>query len=486
MENYNITVANIFGIITILFMSWKFSRNDKMKNWKHIGIVTVLLSIFILFISTVSSGHKLHNLISFIGIFAILAIAWLFSNSKDNLNWKAIGWGIGVQLLFAFFIFMVPQGASFFLKINNLAVEILSAASRGTQFLFGALATPPGSDGSLGFILATQALPSIIFFSALVSILYFFKVLPYIIKKFSHFFSKIMKISGAESLSVSSNIFVGVESIITVKPYINKMTISELTTILTAGMATVASNVLALYVFTLKDVFPTIAGHLISASFLSAPAAIVISKIMVPENENPETLGQKAEIHYEQNDNLLDAIISGANNGLKVIAGIAALLVAMLGIVALLDMGLGYFSGMLNNVFSTDFNWSLKNILGYIFYLFTLIIGVPKEDAGLISQIIGERLVLTEVTSYIDLASSIKNSAIVYPRSAVIASYALCGFAHIASMAIFIGGFSALAPDRSKDLSKVAVRALVAATLTTLLTASVAGTFFMNNTLLFK
>lgn len=429
---------------------------------------------------------ELYNLVSFTGIFAILGFAWALSKDKKNMNWKAIGWGVGVQLLFALFIFVIPQGAALFLKINDFAVAILSAASRGTEFLFGALATPPGSEGSLGFILATQALPSIIFFSALVSLLYYTGILPFIIKKFAHLFSRIMKISGAESLSVSSNIFVGVESIITVKPYLGKMTLSELTTLLTAGMATVASNVLALYVFTLKDVFPSIAGHLISASFLSAPAAIVISKIMMPENDSPETLGQKIDIHYEKSENVLDAIITGANNGLKVIAGIAAMLIAILGLVALLDMLIAFMGELYGSISGAEVEWSLKNILGSLFYLFTLAIGVPMEDAGLISQIIGERLVLTEVASYIDLATALKNNQIIHPRSAVIAAYALCGFAHVASMAIFIGGVSALSPERSKDLSKVAIRALIAATLASLMTAAVAGTFFMNNILLFK
>lgn len=429
---------------------------------------------------------ELYNFISFLGIFFILGVAWLFSPDKKNLNWKAIGWGIGLQLIFAFFIFVVPQGSSFFLKINDFAIVVLSAASRGADFLFGPLAIPPGKEGSLGFVLATQGLPSIIFFSALVSILYFTGVFPFIIKKFSTFFSKVMKISGAESLSVSSNIFVGVESIITIKPYLNRMTSSELTTILTAGMATVASNVLALYVFTLKDVFPTIAGHLISASFLSAPAAIVISKIMLPENGSPETMGKKVEIHYEKDENILDAIISGANNGLKVIVGVAAMLIAILGIVALFDMSLGFLGSIYNNLLGTELEWSLKNLLGTIFYIFTLAIGVHFEDAQLISKIIGERLVLTEVVSYQDLAKAIANNKILHPRSAVITAYALCGFAHVASMAIFIGGVSALAPTRSKDLSKVAVRALIAATLASLLTGAVAGTFYMKDILLFK
>lgn len=429
---------------------------------------------------------ELYNLVSFVGIFVLLILAWSISSDKKNMNWKVIVWGISLQLAFAFLIFILPQGATLFLKINDLAVAILSASFRGTSFLFGPLATPPGTEGSLGFILATQALPAIIFFSALVSLLYYLRILPFIIKKFANFFSKKMKISGAESLAVSSNIFVGVESVITVKPYLNAMTLSELTTILTAGMATVASNVLALYVFTLQDVFPSIAGHLISASFLSAPAAIVISKIMMPENQSPETLGKKTDFHYEKNENLLDAIITGANNGLKVIAGIGALLIAILGIVALFDMGISFLGNTINSIFNLELEWNLKTLLGYLFYPLTLIIGIPIEDASEVSRIIGERLVLTEVTSYMDLSKAIKAGTLVHPRSAVITAYALCGFAHVASLAIFIGGVSALAPKRTKDLSKVAIRSLVAATLASLLTAAVAGTFFMNNILLFK
>ncbi len=262
------------------------------------------------------------------------------------------------------------------------------------------------------------------------------------------------------------------------------MTRSELCTVLTAGMATVSSNVLALYVFTLVAEFPTIAGHLISASFLSAPAALVMSKILYPETQTPKTLGESIKVHYEKESNLFEAIINGAQSGVKVIVGIVALLIAVLGLVALTDLILGGVGAKINTVLSISVDWSLKGLLGYIFYPFTLIIGVPPADAGIIARIIGERIVVTEVTSYQDLAVALDSGALRYTRSAVIATYALCGFAHVASMAIFVGGVSALAPKRTATLSKIAVRALVAATFACLLTACVAGTFYTKGSIL--
>ncbi|MCP4722846.1 MAG: nucleoside transporter, partial [Desulfobacteraceae bacterium] len=361
---------------------------------------------------------------------------------------------------------------------------VLGTASEGAKFVFGSLALPPGVQGSFGFILAFQAFPTIIFFSALVSVLYYYRVLPFIIRQFARLFTRVMRISGAESLCVASNIFVGVESAFTIRPYIDKMTRSELCTILTAGMATVASNVLAFYVFTLQAQFPSIAGHLISASFLSAPAALVMSKLIFPETGTPQTLGRVVDIHYEKDAALFEAIINGATSGLKVIFSIVALLIAVMGLVALVDLILGSAGGMVNQWIGTSMDWSLKHILGYVFYPFALIIGVPPVDAGIISQIIGERIILTEVVSYQDLALALSQNSLTHPRSAVVAAYALCGFAHVASMAIFVGGITALAPKRTSAISGVAVKALIAATFACLMTACVAGTFYTNTSLL--
>jgi len=392
-------------------------------------------------------------------------VAWLLSAEKRNMNWRGIVWGVGLQLLIGLFIFVVPAGAQVFRVVNDVVIKILDSASAGAQFVFGRLAIPPGQESetgekSLGPILAFQAFPTIIFFSALIAILYYLKIMPLIIRAFAYVFTKLMRISGAESLVAASNIFVGIESSLTVRPYLDGMTRSELCTILTACMATVASNVLALYVLSLEPQFPKIAGHLVSASLLSAPAALVMSKIILPESDTPKTLGMHVQPFYERENSLFEAIINGANAGVKMIVGIVALLIAVLGLVALLDLILAAIGVNVNPLLGLEGQWSLKAILG-------------------ISRIIGERVIVTEVTAYGDLAAALERNLLQHPqRSAVVTTYALCGFAHFASVAIFVGGISALARDRTRDIAAVALRALLAATLACLLTACVAGTFF--------
>jgi CNT family concentrative nucleoside transporter len=430
-----------------------------------------------------------YNLVSFSGIFIFMALAWLLSAQRRNVNWRLIGWGVALQLLLALFIFVVPAGTTVFLAVNDAVVKVIESAGAGARFVFGRLALGPGQTGdngeeSLGFILAFQGFPTIIFFSALIGILYYVRLMPLLIKAFAWVFTRLMRISGAESLVAASNIFVGVESMLTAKPYLPRMTRSETCTILTAGMATVASNVLALYVFSLRDQFPTIAGHLISASLLSAPAALVMSKLLLPESESPETLGMVVEPHYARDANLFEAIINGANAGVRMIVGIAALLIAVLGLVALLDLFLGGLGNLVNARFGWEGQWSLQALFGYAFYPVGLALGVPPEDAGHVARIVGERTIVTEVAAYNDLALAMKEGLLVHPRSAVITTYALCGFAHIASMAIFVGSLCALAPQRTRDIGPIAVRALIAATLACLMTGCVAGTFFTNESIL--
>ncbi len=431
----------------------------------------------------------MYNLISFAGIFILMAFAWLISTNRKVINWRVIFWGTLLQLVFALFIFVIPAGSKVFLFVNDAVVKLLDSATAGTKFVFGRLALPPGTkneigEESLGFILAFQALPTIIFFASLMGLLYYSGVMPFLIRTFSRMFTRLMRISGAESLSVSSNIFVGVEANMTVLPYLGKMTKSEFCTILAAGMSTTASSVLALYVFILQKQFPAIAGHLVSASILSAIAAIVLSKIIMPETEKPETLGVETLPYYKKESSIMEAIINNANEGVKMVVGIVALLLAFLGLVALSDFLLSGAGMRLNNILGIQMDWSLKGILGYLFYPFALIIGVPAPDAFEISKLIGERAVLTEVKAYQDLAALLSANALKNPRSAVLAAYALCGFAHIASLAIFVGGTAALVPHRTKDLSSIGFRALIAATLACLMTAAVAGTFFSSGSIL--
>ncbi|MHB9030882.1 MAG: NupC/NupG family nucleoside CNT transporter [Candidatus Latescibacterota bacterium] len=432
----------------------------------------------------------IYNLVSLFGVFAFPAIAWLISENRGVMNFRVILWGIALQLSFAFLIFVFPPGAAVFLWINDVVIAIMGTAAAGAQFVFGRLALSPGAispsgEESLGFFLAFQGLPTIIFFSALMSILYFFGIMPRLIRAFASVFTRLMRISGAESLCTSSNIFVGIESTLTIRPHLSKMTRSELALVLTAGMATVASNILAVYVFSLQSVFPTIAAHLISASFLSAPAAIIMAKIIVPETEIPETLGQNINPAYDREPNLLMAIINGANAGVKLIVGIVALLIAVLGLVALADLFLTGLGGHINAFLSIGFDWSLQSLFGYAFYPLTLLTGIPLSDAGIISRIIGERIIVTELTAYQDLANLLRQNALSDLRSAVICAYALCGFAHVASLAIFIGGIAAIAPGTTHQLSRIGLRALAAATLACLMTASVAGVFYLRGSILF-
>ncbi len=418
-----------------------------------------------------------------------MGIGWLFSAHKRTVNWRLISGALALQACFALFIFKVPAGSRLFLGINSVVIRVLEAASAGSRFMFGRLALPPGTIGdagepSLGFFLAFQAFPTIIFFSALVSILYYTGVLPWLISRFAALFTRLFSISGAESLCAASNMFVGVESALTVRPYLRDMTRSELCTVLTCGMATVASNVLALYVFTLQAQFPTIAGHLISASIIAAPSALIMSKLVVPETGAPVTLGRVVAPCYQRENSIFEAVINGANTGVRVVVGIVALLLAVLGLVALVDLGITALGDCISGVSGLQFDWSLRGLAGTVFYPLTIIIGVPFEDAALISKIIAERLIVTEVTSYQHLAAAIASGAVANPRSIVIATYALCGFAHFASMAIFIGGVSALVPEKTGELSRVGFRALLAATLACLLTACIAGTFYASGSIL--
>jgi len=426
-----------------------------------------------------------YNLVSVFGIVILLGTAWLLSADRRCMNWRVIAWGIALQLLFALFVFRVPAGAAFFLAVNDAVVRLLEPAMAGARFVFGRLAIGPPDPESLGVFIAFQVFPTIIFFSALMAVLYHYRIMPLLIRGFSFVFTKLMRISGAESLCAASNIFVGVESALTVRPHLQTMTRSELCTILAAGMSTVASSVFGAYVLFLRPTFPNIAGHLISASILSAPAAVVMSKIILPENDTPATLGETIQPHYERASNIFEAVIHGANAGLKLVGGIMALLIAVLGLVALVDLVLGGLGGQINRLPGVELDWSLSGLLGYLFYPFTIILGVAPSDAGAVARVIGERTIATEFAAYQSLAALIAEpGALADPRSAVIAAYALCGFAHLASLGIFVGGVAALAPSRTGDIARVGSRALLAATLACLMTAAVAGTFLTESSIL--
>lgn len=416
----------------------------------------------------------IHHAVSLAGLVVFAGIAWLLSSNRRKIAWKTILWGVVLQLLIGFIIFRLPVSHRVLLWLNDAVLVLLNASKSGSVFLFGPLAASPGEQGSVGFILVFQVLPIVIFFAAFTAMLYHLRVLQVFVRLFAKLFHRTMKISGAESLSSAANIFVGVESALIVRPYLEKMTRSELLLILTTGMATVASSVLGVYVAFLTGVFPQIAGHLISASILAIPACVVVAKLLIPETETPETLAAvPPEDESIRSKTLVGSIIQGSMDGLKLAAGITALLIAILGIVALIDKLLGAASSWLGMSEPLSF----VRILGWVFYPFAFLLGIQTSDVPLAARLLGERVILTEVVSYNHLAQAISSGQIIAPRTVVILSYALCGFAHVAAMAIFVGGTAALAPSRRDDLASLGLRALLAATLATLMTGCIAGIF---------
>jgi len=423
-----------------------------------------------------------HNLVSLLGVFLLMGVAWALSTDRRRVNIRCVGVGLALQLAVGLLVFATPGSAKLFLRLNDAVVALMDAATAGQKFVFGNLATPPGrtgSDGlaSPGFILATQALPLMVFFSALMGLLYYVGVMQRVIRGFAWVFTRLMRVSGAESLCVAAEIFVGIESSTAVRPYLAQMTRSEFCTILTAGMATVASTTMGLYVVFLKDVIPTIAGHLISASLIAAPAAIIMSKLLVPETGEPVTLGRVVAFEYEREGSAIEAIINGAMAGVRLVVGVCALLIAFLGMLALLDAGLGWTGVRLGLIEAGQVQSPLSALLGWVMAPFALAMGVPPDDALFAGRLLGIRLIATEIPAYTQLAEAMKQGTIVHARSGVICAYALCGFAHVASLAIFTGGVAALVPQRRADLARIAPRALLAATLACPMTGAIAGVF---------
>jgi len=416
----------------------------------------------------------MHHLVSLAGFIIFVAICWLLSINRRGVAWRTIAWGVALQLLLGLIIFRLPVSHRILIWLNDAVLALLSASKSGSVFLFGPLAAGPGEPGSIGFILLFQVLPVVIFFSAVTSMLYHLRVLQIFVRLFAKLFHRTMRISGAESLCGAANIFVGIESALVIRPYLPKMTRSELLLVLTTGLATVASSSLGVYVAFMTGVFPQIAGHLLSASIVAIPACVVVAKLLLPETEIPETLAEvPPDDESMRSKNLISSIVEGAMEGLKLAAGISALLIAVLGLVALIDKMLGSLSSWLGMAEPL----SLIRMLSWLFYPFAFLLGVQRSDVPIAARLLGERVILTEVVSYNHLAQSISSGQITDPRTVVILSYALCGFAHVAAVAIFVGGTAILAPSRRDDLASLGLRALLAATLATLMTGCVAGIF---------
>jgi CNT family concentrative nucleoside transporter len=415
--------------------------------------------------------------VSLLGIAGFCAIAWLCSERRGLVPWRTVLVGVALQLAIGALVFLAPGSRQLFLWANDGIAALIEVANAGTAYVFGGLATgslgfPGGPQQPTGVILAFQVFPIAIFFSAITAAAYRLGLIQPVVRLFARLFHRALRISGAEALTTAANIVVGVESALVVRPYLLRMTRSELLVLLTAGMATVASTVLGLYMQLLHDVFPTIGGHLISATLIAIPASIVIAKLIIPEDGAPETLGAIPPIAVERADGgVMAALLGGALDGVKLAVGIAAGLIALLGVVALVDKGLGRAGGWVHLP-----GLSLTGILSQAAWPLAWLLGLRGEDVAPAAGLIGQRLVQTEFPAFIHLAA-LARDGVIDQRTLVVMSYALCGFAHLASMAVFVGGTAALVPERRADLAGLGFKALLAATLATLMTGAVAGVF---------
>jgi len=402
----------------------------------------------------------MERLIGIAGILVLLCIALAMSNNRKAISWQLVTWGLGIQILFAIIILKTPVGVPFFGAIDIGIKNLLSFSDAGSDFLFKSFRYGVVEDPLMNF--AFRILPTLIFFSSLIAVLYHLGIMQFIVKWIARVMQKSMGTSGSETLCVSGNIFVGqTEAPLLVKPFILKMTKSELMAVMVSGFATVAGGVMAMYVSMLGDI-PGIAGHLLAASIMSAPAALVIAKIIYPETEASDTFGDLKIALDKKDDNIMEALSRGATNGMKLAANVAAMLVAFVAIIAMVNAILGLI------------DLSLQQILGWIFSPLAWVMGVPWNEAGIIGSLMGEKLVLTELIAFGDLSELMTTNSI-SDRSAIIASYALCGFANFASVGIQLGGIGGIAPERRKDLAKLGLKAMFGGALASWLTATIAG-----------
>jgi len=393
----------------------------------------------------------MYRFISLLGIGVFILIAWLLSENRKKVDFKIVIYGLLVQFVFAFFVLKTSPGKAIFDFLNKCFTKITSFTTAGSEFVFGGLLDK--------FSFALSVLPTIIFFSSLFAVLYYFGILQFFVRIFAWIFVKVLKTSGAESLSAAANIFIGqTEAPLIVKPYIKNMTRSELMCLMTGGLATVAGGVLAAYIQMGID-----AGHLIAASVMSAPAAIVMAKILVPETETPQTVSQSG-IKIEVTDkNVLDAAARGASEGVFLAINVVAMLVSFIAFVAMFN----YFFSLLGT--------SMEEILGWIFKPIAFLMGVPWEETSQVGTLLGQKTVLNEFIAYDSLAKMNAGSIKLSERSTVISIYALCGFSNFGSIAILLGGIGAMIPERRSEIASLGIKALIGGTFACLLTANIAG-----------
>jgi len=394
------------------------------------------------------------------GLVLILAIGVALSRNRKAISWRVVAWGVGLQVAFAVFVLRVPFGQTMFRWLGKVVTTILGFSYAGSEFVFGEIGK---QHSSIGVVFAFQIMPAIIFVSALFAIMYYLGIMQIVVKAFAVAMNKIMGASGAESLNVAASIFMGqTEAPLTIRPFLPRMTRSELMTVMTAGMAHVSGSIMAAYI-----AFGIEARHLLTAVIMTAPGTIMMSKILEPETEEPETRGG-VKVDIPRTDvNVLDAAARGTGEGLHLMLNVIAMLISFIALIALVNGLLGFVHGYVPWV-----PGDLQTILGWIFRPIAWVMGVPWHDSGTIGALLGERMVINEFIAYAHLGPL---KASLDPVSFTIATYALCGFANLSSVGIQIGGIGALAPERKQDLARLGFRAMIAGTLANFLSATLAG-----------
>ncbi len=413
--------------------------------------------------------EKLHSLF---GFFALAAFAWVFSEHRKGVHFRTLLTGMGLQILLAFLFLRLPGSQNVFLWLNSLVEALEESTRAGTGFVFGYLGGDPlpfdEKNPGLSYILAFRGLPLVLVISALSALLYHWRIIPLVVKSFSWVLSRVMGIGGVEGLGVTANIFVGmVESPLLIRPYLSGISRSELFTIMTAGMATIAGTVMVLYASVLSESIPGIMGHLLTASLISAPAAITISKLMVPEEGEPST--GSLELPAQANSSM-GAITQGTVDGMRLLISIVAMLMVFVAIVHLLNLLLGVFPNVLGEPIT------FQRLLGFVMAPVTWLMGIPWSEAKLSGSLMGIKTVLNELLAYEELARLPEN--MLSARSELIMTYAMCGFANLGSLGIMIGGVGAIVPERREEIIGLGPKSIVAGTIATCMTGAVVGVIF--------
>ncbi len=413
------------------------------------------------------------------GLAVLIGIAWLFSNNKRAVNWKLVATGVLLQIGFASVVLLMPGGRDAFQWLGDAFVKVLSFVNEGSNFIFGGLM----DTSKVGFIFAFQVLPTIIFFSALMGVLYHLGVMQMVVRAMAWAITKVMKVSGAETTSVCASVFIGqTEAPLTVRPYIPKMTESELITMMIGGMAHIAGGVLAAYVGMLGGSDPVqqafYAKHLLAASIMAAPATLVIAKILIPETGEPLTRGTvKMEVE-KTTSNVIDAAAAGAGDGLRLALNIGAMLLAFIALIALVNWPLTWLGDVTGLAAAIGKPTNLSTLLGFVLAPIAWVIGTPWVDANTVGSLIGQKVVINEFVAYSELAKIVNGQVpgvVLGKEGGLIATYALCGFANFSSIAIQIGGIGGLAPERRHDLARFGLRAVLGGSIATFMTATIAG-----------